>query len=69
MNCGNCSLKIDQFEVYIEYDDSFYHEKCYNCSYCLCSFSFEDKQSDDKVCLVPLKDKNNRLFCINDFIR
>ena len=68
MNCGNCNLEINQFEVYIEYDDSFYHEKCFCCNYCFCSFSYDDNTTKEKT-QIPLKDKNNKLFCINDLIR
>lgn len=72
LNCSNCKQEINTYETYIEFDDSFYHAKCYKCQYCCVQFTTDNNQNDsniDMTCLIPLKDKNNRLFCIKDVIR
>ena len=64
IKCGDCNQTINAYETYIEFDDIFYHEKCYACQYCSVSF-----KTDNLLESIPLKDKFNRLVCVKDFIR
>lgn len=71
--CGDCKKKINvSYEAYIEFDDTFYHEQCYRCQYCCVSFATQQLDSvniEPTNCMIPIKDKENKLFCFNDLIR
>ena len=70
--CGDCKQVINSYDTYIEFDNTFYHEQCYRCQYCCVSFATHQLEINNTEALnsmIPIKDKNNKLFCFNDLIK
>lgn len=71
-SCDQCEKSISHFDVYIEYEASFYHETCFRCSHCSEAFMNKSniKSSNNLLDLntVPCKNSANKLFCMVDFI-
>lgn len=62
--CSQCEKEIlPIFDIYVEFDQHFYHKECFKCNSCDSEFKF------DKTLSIPILDKFGKLYCTNDFIK
>lgn len=74
--CGQCDKDILEYEIYIQYEGSFYHRNCFKCHFCACSFYSDTAQlthNQTKANMLtlnttPCKSTKSKLYCIQDFI-
>ena len=67
--CPQCDQEISIYQSYVEFDCKLYHSQCFNCKLCLKMFAMSNDETSSNSNIFPIKDKQCRLFCINDFVR
>lgn len=77
-DCEQCAKKIHIYDVYIQYEGSYYHKDCFSCHSCSKPFSSEEfnnqgdcheKVNQLELNALPCKNSANKLYCMEDFIR